>query len=353
MNTRRTFPLLLAASLLTLPIIAQPPRSEGSRPLIAPFATIQGKAFTALQMGPGNTFRILKTPPDFELNTSALSPDGHLLAMGWGSGRIEVWNVPTKKKLSEFKSDVGGVQVLLFNAEGNQLVVTGSGGKIAFFDLLSKKRLREWTIPLGKYKYDLQELVLDPRGKWLAYADEESGKVLDLTAASPSVLADLKDAYGISLSPDGSQLWTVNRSQLASLNTSNWQEHGRWPLKREPVNTSRVVVRAGSSPDGVPFATVPSVKGLVVYREPEMTGEYVTDKPTSAVAFAKATNTLIDVSFALTFVNFTGAAPCRRSYEGRRDYAVSDDGRWFSILKTNSVDVWRMDDLLRDCTVAP
>jgi WD40 repeat protein len=343
---------LIAIPLLLAPIVAaQQPRDDKPRELPAPYETIKDKKqFNAVQLGPGNTFSIVQTPPDFQLYEFAISSDGNQFAMGWGSGRIEIWDLHAKKRASEFKSEFGAAGVMQFDSTGKQLIVTGSGGKIAYLDLPKGTKSKSWTIPLGKYKYDVHEIVLDPNGKWLAYADEESSKVLDLSANPPVMIVDLKDAYSIAVSQDGSELWTVDRSELVGLKTGTWEVIGHWPLKAETIATSPALVRTGITLDGKRTVAVPSAKGLVIYTEPEMSSEFATDKPTSGVAFARGQNVFVNFSRDLSFVSGDGKILCKRSYKGRRDYGISDDGQWLAISQFNSVDLWRTEDILRDCT---
>lgn len=314
------------------------------------FATVKNtKEFNAVQFGPGNTFAILKTPPEFQLDGFAMSGDGKLLAMGWGSGKIDLWDVQKKKRVGDFKSEVGGPGEMRFDSSANHLLVTGSGGKFAILEIPKGKKARAFVVPLGKFKYDIQQVVLDPRGKWLAYADEESSKVLDLSVDPPKTIADLQDACSVSISPDGTELWTVNRMQLTSYSTTTWEIIGHWPLKSPPVATASVRVRTGLSKDGARVVAVPSSSGLVIYRGPGMEGSYATDKSTTTVAFAAASRTYVNLGLGLTFVNAEGTVSCRRSLQGWSGYDISDDGQWIAVTQTNSVSVWRMDDLLRDC----
>jgi hypothetical protein len=348
--SRRLF--AVASSLLTVTLFpgVQQQSVDKSQQLPSPFETLQDKKqFNAVTMGPGNTFSIAQTPPDFHLNEFAISADGNQLAMGWASGRIEIWDLHKKKRVSEFKSDLGAPGAVCFDGRGRQLIVTGPGGKIAFFDLPHGKKSKSWTIPLGKYKYDIQEVVLDPKGKWLAYADEESSKVLDVTADPPKQIADLKDAGSIALSQDGNELWTVDRGELVGFNTASWEVLGHWPLKSPPVNTAPTLVRTGVTSDGKRTITVPSSKGLLVYVQPEMSSEYATDEPTSAVAFIPGRNTYVNFAREITFLGAAGKTLCKKSYKGRVNYAVSEDGQWLAISQFNSVDLWRLEDLLRDC----
>lgn len=340
--------LSLAPILLLAAANAQQPSSGKPKQIPPPFETIKNtKEFNAVSFGPGNTFSIAKTPPEFQLNEFAISADGRLLAMGWGSGKIDLWDLHSRKRIGDFKSEVGAPGVMKFNE--NQLVVTGSGGKVAFLDLPKGKKLRSLVIPLGKYKYDLQQLVFDPNLKWMAYADEESSKVLDISSDPPKQIADLKDAGSIALSQDGSELWTVNRNELIGYRTATWEMIGNWSHKGSPIKTTSTLVRTGVTPEGSRTVAVPSENGLVVYREPEMKGEFVTGKPTSAVVYIPANKSYLNLAAEMTFVSADGNVLCRRSYKGRSGYAVSEDGQWLAFSQSNSVDLWRMEDLLRDC----
>jgi WD40 repeat protein len=177
---------IVAVGLLPFVTRAQGPAARASKSIPTPFETIKNsKQFNAARFGPGNSISFVQIPPDFQLDAFALSPSGRLLAEGWASGRIELWDLQTKLRVSEFKSGIGAPGVLQFNATEDQLIVAAHGGKMVFLEVPSGKKLRGWTIPLGKYKYDIQELVLDQQGKWIAYADEESSKVLDTAGDSP------------------------------------------------------------------------------------------------------------------------------------------------------------------------
>lgn len=345
--------LLLAWSLFLLPTEAQQSTGEKFPQIPKPFAIFKNaKEFNAVQFGPGNTFSISQIPPEFQLNEFAMSANGGLLAMGWASGKIEIWDVSRKKKVSDFKSEVGAPGVLKFNAQATQLVVTGSGGKVAFLELPKGKKIRGFVIPLGKFKYDLQQIVLDPNGKWLAYADEESSKVLDITSENPKIIGDLQDAGSIALSQDGSELWTVNRNEVTGYNTSTWQMIGHWPHLSSPVKTSSTLVSTGISQDGIRTVAVPSEKGLIIYVEPEMKGTFGTSKQTISVGFSPSARSYVNIASEITFLSAVGRVLCRKSYESRSGFSISEDGQWLALSLSNKVNIWRMEDLTRACEAA-
>src|ERR1700694_2950493 len=143
---------IVAVGLLQFVTRAQGPAARPSKSIPQPFETIKNsKQFNAARFGPGNSISFVQIPPDFQLDAFALSTSGRLLAEGWASGRIELWDLQTKKRVSEFKSGIGAPGVLRFNATEDQLIIAANGGKMAFLEVPSGKKFRGWTIPLGKY----------------------------------------------------------------------------------------------------------------------------------------------------------------------------------------------------------
>jgi hypothetical protein len=60
------------------------------------------KKFNATRLGPGNTITVQQTPPDFQLDSFDFSPDGRLTFMSWASGRLEVRDNETGKRIAQF-----------------------------------------------------------------------------------------------------------------------------------------------------------------------------------------------------------------------------------------------------------
>jgi WD40 repeat protein len=183
---------------------------------------LQGQQFNAVRLGPGNTFSIEQIPPDFQLGSFDFSPDGEWVFMSWVSGRLEVRDNKTGKRIAQFKPMRGPVFEADYNDATKQLLVISQHGLIRFVDPHSGKRMREIHTEIGKFKYDLQKVILAKDGAWIAYVNQENGKVLDLKSEPPKVLADLRDAYDLALTPDGSELWLIDREKIFGLRTDTW-----------------------------------------------------------------------------------------------------------------------------------
>ena len=167
------------------------------------------KQFNAVKLGPGNTFSIQETPPDLQLDSFDLSPDGEWAFMSWASGRLEVRDSKSGERIAQFKPTPGPVFEADYSPATKQLLVTSRHGLIRFVDPHSGKRFREIHTEIGKFGYDLQKVIAAKDGALIAYVNEENGKVLDLKSEPPKVLADLENACDLTLAPDGSELWLV------------------------------------------------------------------------------------------------------------------------------------------------
>src|SRR5260370_25850188 len=128
----------------------------------------------------------------------------------------------------------------------------------------SGKMQREIHTEIGKYKYDIQKVIVARDGSWLAYVNQENGKVLDLKSEPPKSLADLGDAYDLALAHDESELWLINREKIFGLKAGSWKQIGSATLLdkgRPDVTPSLALVSAGQSA----VAFVPSQSRLLRY----------------------------------------------------------------------------------------
>jgi WD40 repeat protein len=319
------------------------PSVQGLPPFPQPRFIIQDdKKFNAVAFGPGNTFTIQQTPPDFSLDSVALSSDGKKVAIGWGSGRVEIRDVASRKKLAEFKARD---QDLIFAHNDEWLITTGSGGKVRVSDIATCKTVKELEARLGKRNYDVRGVIYLPEADYWAYVDGEEGRVVRLSDGH--ILASLGDATDFALSADGKRLWTVGRSGVALFSAIDWTLTKEWPL-RQPTNpTSEPELTLGRTDDGSDFVAVPSINGLTLYSETPRqksdleSGRSFIDSTNHLVLVAGRAESLYDMKWNLL---------CRWQQRASHRFASSADGQWFALADFDKVSIWRMQDLEAGCT---
>lgn len=338
--------------LLSWNALAEEPSSQGARPFPSPVLTLPKRPpYNALHLGPGNTFSVSKIPPDYDLIAAEFSPDGRWIALGWASGRIEISDIGTGDTMADFKSDLGKPYHMQFDLPGKQIVVSGPEGRVSIYSLPSGKRTRRLKVPLGKYKYDIQDIVLGPAGNWLAYANGENGKVVDLTSEPPSPVADLGEASALSLSQDGRRLWGAGRKTLLWLDTSNWQGSGPVPLKSPPSDTAPAAIQSAVASGGGYIVVVASKSGLVLYGDQDLTGSVIASG--GVYGFSHSGGFLIVRSKTIVFMTPTGEALCRWAPEKYWPMMLSEDDQWLGSREPGQVHLWRMKDLMSDCLPKP
>jgi len=341
----------LAFGSILLGALSGPAQKTASFPdLPAPVKVLQDeKQFNALRFGPGNTISVQKTPPDFELDSFNFSPDGKWTFMGWASGRLEVRENQTGKRIAQFKPMHGPVFEADYSEQTRQLLVTGHNGVIRFVDPLSGKALREIHTEIGRFKYDLHKVILASDGSWLAYVNEENGKVLDLRSEPPKSLADLGNAYDLALTADGSALWLINRETIFGFSTGAWTRIASAPLldKVPPTNMPTLAVVSFKE---IPVAFVPSQSGLLRYELNTMTGRKVTSNPTYWVTLDAARNEVLVSEWQSLSVYFSdGSLRCRWNPHPSQALKVSANGEWLGSLNFGKVELWSLDSLVTSC----
>ena len=307
------------------------------------------KQFNAVKFGPGNTFTIQQTPPDFQLDSFDFSPDGKWTFMSWASGRLEVRDNETGKRIAQFKPTPGPVFEADYNDATKQLLVTSQHGLIRLVDPHSGKPLREIHAEVGKFKYDLQKMILAQDGSWVAYVNQDNGKVLDLKTEPPKVLADLENVYDLALTRDGSELWLINREKIFGLKTDTWSKIVSAPLV-DSVQPTGTPTLALASIEGSTVAFIPSQSGLLRYELRTMTGRKVTTDPSYWVASDTARNeVLVNERQAFSLYDANGTLRCRWKQFQHQTIKVSENGKWLGNLIFGKIDLWLLDSLGNSC----
>jgi hypothetical protein len=316
----------------------------------SPTRTLQDeREFSAVKLGPGNTLSIHQTPPDFQLDSFDFSRDGKLTFMSWAPGRLEVRDSETGKRIAQFKPMPGPVFEADYNDATKQLLVTSQHGLIRLVDPHSGKPLREIHTEVGKFKYDLQKVIIAQDGSWIAYVNQDNGKVLDLKSEPPKVLADLENAYDLALTRDGSELWLIDREKMFGLKTDTWSKIASTPLL-DSVQPTATPTLALASIEGCVVAFVPSQSGLLRYELKTMTGRKVTTNPSYWVASDTARNeVLVNERQAFSLYGSDGSLRCQWKQFQHQTIKVSGNGKLLGSLILGKVNLWQLDSLAESC----
>lgn len=335
--------------LLACSVQSQTPATLSEFP--SPTRILQAeKQSNAVKLGPGNTFTIQQTPPDFQLDSFDFSPDGKWTFMSWASGRLEVRDSETGKQIAQFKPTPGPVFEADYNDATKQLLVTSQHGLIRLVHPHSGKPLREIHAEVGKLKYDLQKVIIAQDGSWVAYVNEDNGKVLDLKSEPPKVLADLENAYDLALTRDGSELWLINREKIFGLKTDAWGKIASAQLldSVQPTGTPSLAL---ASIEGSAVAFAPSQSGLLRYELKTMSGRKVTTNPSYWVASDTARNeVLVNERQAFSLYEADGSLRCQWKQFQHQTIKVSGNGKWLGSLFFGKVNLWPLDSLADSCT---
>lgn len=317
MNSTTSLTACFGYLLATWNVFAQVPIPLRAFP--PPEKTFQDdKQFNALTLGPGNSFSIHEAPPDLQLDSFDFSSDGKLLFMCWASGRLEIRDIQSAERIAQVKPESGPVFEVETNGAIRDWLTVGRNGLLRFVDPTSGKTIREIHTEIGRFKYDIQKVLFAPDGTWLAYVNQENGKVLDLKSDPPKVLATLGDAYDIALSTDKSQLWAVDRKEIFGIATSQWTRLGIAPLIDQVRPDGNVSLAVVDSKEGA-IAFVPSKSGLLRYQLNTMDGTRVTENPAYTVFSARGDLVIVNEFHATSVYAADGDSVVSGGYIRHRD----------------------------------
>ncbi|MBN9517061.1 sigma-70 family RNA polymerase sigma factor [bacterium] len=199
-----------------------------------------------------------------------LSPDGGLLAEGWGN-EMYVWDLRTRAVRHHLK--FSGTQTFPgpFTPDGKHLLTAGGDdGAVRFWDVATGKQTRVLTRE-GRAPSGVGRLAVSPDGRWLAAAANSiqlgvgaEVAVWDLTAGDPPRVVILPDGVAHALAFGPGDLYTVEqpieREAMPATVVTRWEAAtgrrvGRWA---GPYPSGFGPVVAAVSPDGGTLAVGPS-----------------------------------------------------------------------------------------------
>jgi WD40 repeat protein len=181
----------------------------------------------------------------------ALSPDGRALAVGWGSGLIQLFDTGSGKQLRSLPGHALGVHSLAFTPNGKMLISAAVDARVLWWDVATGKLLRQVAGAAVGSDNDMDlggpmgsiGIALAPDGRTLAIAGAENeyfklqlwemanGKMrrefrvkssalgvmapplVERNLVSPEIVADRTELPSVVFAPDSKTLaWSVNNS---------------------------------------------------------------------------------------------------------------------------------------------
>lgn len=304
------------------------------------------KQFNATTLGPGNTFTVREAPDDFQLESFDFNANETALFTEWKSGRLETRDIETGRRVAEIKPVSGPIWEAYDDPSGERIILVTKGGVIRFIDPQKGKKISEIEVEKGRFNYDIQKLLLAPDGSWLAYVNQDNGKVLDLRNGSPKAVAELGDGYDMALSPDKTTLWVINRSKIFGLKVSNWSQVGAATLLDQvklDQTPNLAVLASGTST----FAYIPSQSGLLKYELPSLKGSKATSVPSYWVGADHEHNQLFVHEFKVSALyTADGIAKCRWQIHPAQDFKISPNGKWLADRLFGKVELWSTESLM-------
>jgi WD40 repeat protein len=183
--------------------------------------------------------------PDSSVNDAVFSPDGDHLAIGYGNGEVDLWDLRSHKQVAHFKppsASAGGVIAMAFNPEENEVAASYEDWGIEVF------HPGQASPPRAAQAVDaIFSLAFSPDGAQLMGGDGLGNvELFSSSTLRPTVTlpGDGSTIFALSVSPDGRTLATADYAgdlQLWDLATA--QKLG------PAVNVGSPLLGLGFSPD--------------------------------------------------------------------------------------------------------
>jgi WD40 repeat protein len=185
----------------------------------------------------------------------AFNGDGSLLATAGLDDKAKLWQVQTDGKqltlLHTLEGHTDAVLAVAFSPDGRQLATASYDGKIGLFEVATGKgRL------FSAHQGYVESVNFNPQGNRLLSAGLDDHRLLlwdlDNPNSTPQPIAQAQDELSsASFSPDGHQIAAVGREVVVSL-----YDLAKPGIKQQLVGHEQAVYRAIYSPDGHQLATV-------------------------------------------------------------------------------------------------
>ncbi len=176
---------------------------------------------------------VARIPLEHDVHGIDISPDGRTVWTGgalagypWLSA-VSVVNTATRQVEAVVSPGVGDASHLAFSPDGREVWIASVTNNLLWIVDVARRTLTA-VVPLGpeaalkpgtpegeKGLIGFNEVALSPDGRFAYAVGPESAVVYSIDAATRRVLASARvgeRAHGISVSPDGREVWVANRS---------------------------------------------------------------------------------------------------------------------------------------------
>ncbi|MBK8256226.1 MAG: pentapeptide repeat-containing protein [Polyangiaceae bacterium] len=188
-------------------------------------------------------------PAFLECSCAAFSPDGLLIAGGYGSGTLALWNAVSGELLRAWAAHTNGVTSVAFSPDGLSLASASWDHTIALWNVQSGARLRS----LQGHQKPVTSVAFSPDGLSLASASTDNTIAL-WNAQSGARLRSLQGhtnwVTSVAFSPDGLSLASASHDFTIAL----WNAQSGARLRSLQGHTNGVTSVA-FSPDGLSLAS--------------------------------------------------------------------------------------------------
>jgi WD40 repeat protein len=199
-----------------------------------------------------------------EQSRAAYSLNGQWVAIGYGSGRIDLWDGQAAKFVRTLQKQGVGVEHLAFAPEGKLLATAEGSGTVRTWHIPSGRAGQIWQQSMLQKSWPRSEVRFSPDGRLLFFKDHSS-QVRMTDRATGKVLWTGTRSDGEAFSPDGTILVVAAPmgGRLTFLDTATGAKRSTIRLNSNLADDLQVLFTLAFSPDGRRLAVAASA-GLVL-----------------------------------------------------------------------------------------